>query len=256
MKRFTVALFLLLVCTPLFSAARTFVSISGTDSGTCPTTAPCRSLSYAFTQTDNGGDIVVQNSGGFGFPFTITHGVNIIVPSSIYAVIQINTDLTQGLTINAGASDIIRISGLTIIGTGATLGDVAVVVQQCKRTELTGMNIQRVATGIKVLNDVRVVINNNQISDVDKGVWIVGSNADSSTSTLKVIGSNNFMYGGDIGLQVDKGTIIFSGGQYAYFATHGFIMASSVSNCSQAANLAYFSGSSTQSNAGGCPTGP
>ena len=43
-------------------STRTFVSGTGTDSGTCGRAAPCRTFAYAISQTNGGGEIVVLDS--------------------------------------------------------------------------------------------------------------------------------------------------------------------------------------------------
>ena len=41
---------------------RTFVSGSGSDSGNCALTTPCRTFTYAITQTSAGGEIVTARA--------------------------------------------------------------------------------------------------------------------------------------------------------------------------------------------------
>ena len=59
------------------AAARTFVSGKGTNSGDCALTAPCRSFAYAITQTNDGGEIVVLDTAGYG-GVNITKSVSIV----------------------------------------------------------------------------------------------------------------------------------------------------------------------------------
>ena len=49
---------------------------NGTNSGTCPLTAPCQTLNYALQQISSGGSIVFLEAGVFG-PITLTGSVTI-----------------------------------------------------------------------------------------------------------------------------------------------------------------------------------
>ena len=56
---------------------RTFVSGTGTDSGTCTRTAPCRTFAFALSVTTAGGEIDVLDTAGYG-PVTIIHAIGIV----------------------------------------------------------------------------------------------------------------------------------------------------------------------------------
>jgi hypothetical protein len=47
---------------PAHAATRTFVSGTGTDSGTCGRATPCRTFAFALTQTAAGGEIDVLDA--------------------------------------------------------------------------------------------------------------------------------------------------------------------------------------------------
>jgi hypothetical protein len=92
---------------------RTFVSGTGSDaSATCSRAAPCRSFAGAFSGTAACGEIVVLDSAGCG-PVTIARAVNIV--NDGVGTAGIRPDLGGvGITINAGASDVVNLRGLTI----------------------------------------------------------------------------------------------------------------------------------------------
>ena len=56
---------------------RAFVSTNGSDTNPCSAVQPCRSFNQALTVAEAGGEIVVQNSGGYSTGFTITQSVTI-----------------------------------------------------------------------------------------------------------------------------------------------------------------------------------
>src|SRR5260370_29093373 len=90
---------------------RAFVSINGSDNNPCSAVQPCRSFNQALTVVQAGGEIVVQNSGGYSTGFTITHSVTIDAAGFNASVIS--TSLTDLCTINAGASDRVVLRGIS-----------------------------------------------------------------------------------------------------------------------------------------------
>jgi hypothetical protein len=93
------------------------VSGTGTDTGTCPVTAPCATFQFAHDHTDAKGVISVVSPGSFG-PVTISKAVSIIakgVPALILtAPSQCGTGIRSAICVNAGAADIVHLEGLTI----------------------------------------------------------------------------------------------------------------------------------------------
>src|SRR5688572_6672741 len=58
------------------TAARTFVSTTGSDANPCTNTQPCRNFAAAIAKTNAGGEVVALSSGGYG-PFTIDKSVTV-----------------------------------------------------------------------------------------------------------------------------------------------------------------------------------
>jgi hypothetical protein len=102
----------------LATSNRTFVSGTGTDTGTCALTAPCRTFAFALTQTSPSGEIIVLSSAGYG-AVTITQSVSIINTSNFAGVTVAGGN---AITINAGASDSVTLRGLSLDG-GGTVGN-------------------------------------------------------------------------------------------------------------------------------------
>src|ERR1700752_2860632 len=88
----------------------TWVSGTGTNTGTCPITAPCKTFAYAHGQTTANGAINVLSSGNFG-PLTITKSIS-IVAQGVEAVIDTGAG-GAGVIVQAGAG-IVSLRGLTI----------------------------------------------------------------------------------------------------------------------------------------------
>src|SRR5215469_2235473 len=94
--------FLAIATGPAMAGSRSAVSLEGSDTGTCPLTAPCRTLAYALTQTVANGEILIKDSAGFG-PVTITQGVTINAPPGVIGFISAPSG--DAITVNAGPND-------------------------------------------------------------------------------------------------------------------------------------------------------
>jgi hypothetical protein len=126
LARVALAACALLAATAASAAAqRTFVSRTGIDSNPCSITLPCRAFAAAIAQTLPGGEVVVLDSAGYG-AVTIIQSVSIVAPRGIYAGVSVQAG--DGITINAGATDIVKLRGLTITGLGGVNGIVATSV--------------------------------------------------------------------------------------------------------------------------------
>jgi hypothetical protein len=94
-------------------SSRTWVSGSGSDSNPCTRSSPCATFAAAYAQTVIGGEIDVLDPGGFGV-LTITHSISIYNDGVGEAGIMASG--ANGITISAGASDVINLRGLVIDG--------------------------------------------------------------------------------------------------------------------------------------------
>lgn len=105
---------LILAATPSHAqATRTWVSGVGDDANPCSRTAPCKTFAGAISKTAAGGEISVLDPGGFG-AVTITKSISIFNDYSGEAGVLASG--TNGITVNAAASDIVILRGLVIDG--------------------------------------------------------------------------------------------------------------------------------------------
>lgn len=141
---------------PTVSAApRTFVASNGQDINPCSLAFPCRSFAAALALTDVGGELIVLDSAGYG-PVTITKSVSIAAPDGVYA--GVTAPSGNGITVTAGAGDVVSLRGLRLNGTGATHGIQVTAVGQLHvaRTEIagfTGRGIDFAAPGSLYVSD-------------------------------------------------------------------------------------------------------
>jgi hypothetical protein len=150
-------------------APRVFVSINGSDANPCSAVQPCRSFNQALTAVETGGEVVVQNSGGYSTGFTISHSVTIDAAGFNASVIS--TSATDLCTINAGPSDRVVLRGISFHG--ASVGTNAInatqvgslYVEHCSIAEFTaaGVNMPNGGNLFVTGTDVRKCANGIQV---------------------------------------------------------------------------------------------
>ena len=124
---------------PAHAAARTFVSGTGTDVGTCARAAPCLTFAYAHGQTDSGGEINCVDTGNFG-PVTITRSITIDCAGSLGGI---SPGAADAITINT-AGVVVRLRNLSLNGIGAGftgirfLNGAALFVENCTIANFNG----------------------------------------------------------------------------------------------------------------------
>jgi hypothetical protein len=101
-------------------ATRTWVSGVGDDVNPCSRTAPCKTFAGAISKTATKGEINCLDSGGFG-AVTITKSITILCEGTVGGVLGSNTN---GIVVNAAASDIVVLRGLDIDGAGTGLNGI------------------------------------------------------------------------------------------------------------------------------------
>jgi len=95
----------------------TFVSGVGDDSNPCSREAPCRTFAAAISKTKTGGEIAVLDPAGYG-PVTITKSITI----DGGGMASILATETNGITVDAGPTDVVILRNLSIKGAGTTPG--------------------------------------------------------------------------------------------------------------------------------------
>lgn len=115
--------FLALMILPAHAITRVWISGKGVDQINCgPIASPCRTLQFAHNLVDAGGEIDVLDGAGYG-ALVITKGVAIINDGGGIAGV-LAAPGGAAITVNAGATDEIRLRGLAI--QGASTGSVGI----------------------------------------------------------------------------------------------------------------------------------
>ena len=123
---------------------RAFVSSTGNDANAatnCAQTAPCRTFAGAYPTVTPGGELIALDTAGYG-PLTITNAITVAtVPGATAFVVAAGG--TNGFTISAGASDLVRIRNINFNGsnaantTGLRQNSGRLTVENCSFQQLT-----------------------------------------------------------------------------------------------------------------------
>lgn len=126
-------------------ATRTWVSGTGDDVNPCSLTAPCKTFAGAISKTSPAGEINVLDPGGFG-AVTITKSITIDGAGTSNP--SILSSGTNGVIINAAATDVVTIRNLSIQGAGTTRGINGVRFLNGKALHVEHCTIAHFAEGI------------------------------------------------------------------------------------------------------------
>jgi hypothetical protein len=137
----------------------------GSDSNPCTRTSPCLTFAAALAQTAVRGEINCLDPGGFGL-LTITKSISILCGTAGEAGVLASA--TSGITIQAGSTDVVYLSGLDIDGLNASPGGVQiksalrVTIQNCVIQGFGyGINATPTTTMTLEIKDTTVTNNSN-----------------------------------------------------------------------------------------------
>ena len=178
-------------------ATRTWVSGVGDDANPCSRTAPCKTFAGAISKTAAGGEINCIDHGGFG-AVTIVKAMTIDCANIEAGVVVAGTN---GVIVNAGASDVVVLRGIDFMGTVSVPGlngirfiaGGALHVEKCLIREFTsgapnGAGILFQPSGASKLFVSDTVITNN----TSGGVVIRPTGTGSANATIfRTISSGN-----------------------------------------------------------------
>ena len=207
-------------------ATRTWVSGVGDDANPCSRTAPCKTFAGAISKTAAGGEINVLDPGGFG-AVTITKSITILADGDVAGIAAPGTN---GIIINAAATDVIVLKGLDIDGYGNTslngvkfINGGALHIYNCiirnfkgglpngfgvmfspnsaselyiSDTIISGNGSAGWGAGVLIgpqgTGNANVTINNSNIDNNEKGVWAYGND---STTAMNITIQDSVVHG-------------------------------------------------------------
>jgi hypothetical protein len=156
----TLAVFVALSATPAMAqATRTWISGVGDDANPCSRTAPCKTFAGAISKTAAAGEINVLDPGGFG-GVTITKSITLKADGELAGVLVSGTN---GIVINAGATDKVVIDGLDIEGVsnGTSVNGINIISARdvmVRNTSIRGFNGPTGGNGILVNGATKITL--------------------------------------------------------------------------------------------------
>jgi hypothetical protein len=176
--------------------ARVFVASYGSDSNPCTFGSPCKTFQNAVDVVAAGGEVTAIDSAGFG-PLNISKAVTITSPYGVEAGIA---SMPQGIavTISAGPSDAVVLSGLTLEGSGAD--DYGIDFTSGASLEIVNCVIRNYIFGgitVEVTAPTTLLISNSVVSGVTNtnqyGIFLHAASGGSITAALNhVMVDNNY----------------------------------------------------------------
>lgn len=152
-------------------ATRTWVSGVGDDANPCSRTAPCKTFAGAISKTAPGGEISALDPGGFG-SVTITKAITIDAHNTMGGVLAAGVN---GIVINAAASDVVVLRGLSIQGMGTGLNGIrflsgkALHVEDCYIAGFTAAGID-----FEPSASAQLLVRNTTVRDSGSADLLVG----------------------------------------------------------------------------------
>jgi hypothetical protein len=162
-------------------AMRTWVSGVGNDANDCTLVAPCQTFAGALPKTAAGGEINCLDRGGFGV-VTIDKSISIICTVGPVGVLVSGGN---GITVNAGASDLVILQGLDIEGLGTGLNGIhiigggSVIIRGSLIHNFTGNGVNLVGAA-----NAKVLLQDSVISHNGGGVNVQGAGGAANTAVI------------------------------------------------------------------------
>ncbi|CAN5248042.1 right-handed parallel beta-helix repeat-containing protein [soil metagenome] len=182
-------------------STRTWVSGTGNDANPCSLASPCQTFAAALAVTNAGGEVNCLDSAGFGTA-TITKAVSIVC-DTVEAGVLVSTGVT-GLTVAAGPTDSVTISGIDFQGSAGPASGVSFVSGGSLRvanSRFRGFTTASYAVNIAPTNtNSTVALENVSVTDGVNGILVSpASNAIVNFSLKHATVQNNTT----VGLRVD-----------------------------------------------------
>jgi hypothetical protein len=165
--------FLAFATTPASAqATRTWISGVGDDANPCSRTAPCKTFAGAISKTAAGGEIDALDPGGFG-ALTITKAITLDGGGGQVASILVSG--TPGITVAAGATDVViirnlRINGILQTGAGGTNGINFVSGRMLSVENCTIFGFGTAGIGVSTSANATLNVTNSNITNAANGI--------------------------------------------------------------------------------------
>ena len=181
-------------------ASRTWVSGVGDDANPCSRTAPCKTWAGAISKTAACGEIDALDPGGFG-AVTITKSITLDGTGTFASILA---SLVNGIVINAAATDVVTIRGISIDGFCNGINGINIL--SAKTVNVEDCVIFRFSTGNGITAADTNGVNLNVRNTVIRDNTLDGINARSTGGNTNVTLDNVSLIGNGNGLHARSGT--------------------------------------------------
>jgi hypothetical protein len=208
MNRFRFTIKVLAIATFMFAfasiaqaqASRTWVSGVGDDANPCSRTAPCKTWAGAISKTAACGEIDALDPGGFG-AVTITKSITLDGSGTFASILA---SLVNGIIINAAATDVVTIRGISI--NGFCNGINGINILSAKTVNVEDCVIFRFNTGNGITSSDPNGLNLNVRNTVIRDNTLDGINTTSSGGFNNVSLEHTSLIGNGNGLHARSGS--------------------------------------------------
>jgi hypothetical protein len=187
MATFLVCGLLLVGQAPTYAqASRTWVSGVGNDANPCSRTAPCKTFAGAISKTAAGGEISVLDPGGYG-ALTITKSLSIVSEGSEGSILVAGTN---GININAAATDVVSLHGIFLEGFMTGIAGINVLsarevhIRHCYIRNFLASSASAAAIRVAPTATSNVFVSDCTLSNNTRGVLVVPSGATKASVAL------------------------------------------------------------------------
>ncbi len=184
-------------------ATRTWVSGVGDDVNPCSRTAPCKTFAGAISKTAAGGEINCLDSAGYG-TVTITKAISIYCEGVVGSILGSGTN---GVNVNAAATDHVVLRGLDISGAGTGLKGVnilqaaSVVIEHCFIRDFNGASGTGIFSNPSNFNSM-LMIRDSVISHNGAAAAGSGISINTNGGSTRVLINNSAVHNNFVGVTV------------------------------------------------------
>ncbi len=186
-----------------------FVSAEGSDSGSCTTGLPCRTVSYALTQVQTGGKILIVASGDYDNSITIDKSVTVAAAPGVVAVFS-NAQTNGSIVYFAPGPAFCRSTECFTVVFRNLVFDGQSVTQDAMRGAFMRLIVEdctfsRFKSGFYANGDGTYQFTNCVFQLCDTGLFLASNNADSPRTLLVIVDSCHFESLTAVGVDVYPG---------------------------------------------------
>jgi hypothetical protein len=193
--------------------SRSYLSRTGSDGADCSQATPCASFTTTIASTNANGEVNAIDSGNYT-SFTVSKGLTVKAKGAVAAA----TPFTVGITVSAGANDIVILSGLEVNAL-TNSGTIGIRIVSAKEVHIidchifggsqAGIRDERTAAG-----SILVVRDTNIHDSAGVGIALGGSNIHATVDNVHS-NANNYGIAMASGNSMNVSRSIFTGNKTA-----------------------------------------